>query len=232
MLSFNDAAEFAKISLREEGNRLKPNDWILFTQQAALHFSKDKPKEFLTDITGNGTGLYQLTTTVANWANRFSIVKRVEYPINNFPQTYLAADNFSKYKSSTDIEKLAFKDISPSAAETIRVTFTGLHTFNEQISTIDDQDKVTFCLLLAYYAAQALAADYLKANRSNLPNDSVDYSQKYRDMQDLANTLYKKYSEQVTGKTEAVKTYVTKLKNFNMTGKYGQKYLTVPEGDR
>ena len=66
----------AKVSLREDGNRLKPNDWQLIAEQSALHFSKDRPRKMLADITGNGTKVYTLTGTITGWVNRFSYFKK------------------------------------------------------------------------------------------------------------------------------------------------------------
>jgi len=222
----------AKVSLREDGNRLKPNDWQLIAEQSALHFSKDRPRKMLADITGNGTKVYTLTGTITGWVNRFSYFKKIEYPINSDPKIYLQSDNYSIYESATDTEQLVLKNDSPSASQILRVTFTSNHTFTDVTQTIDDQDKIAFCLLMAFYGAMALVSDFLKSNRSSLPNDSVDYSQKSRDMQALADSLFKKYSEIVTGKSEAVKSYGTYIKDFDMTGRYGNRYFTVPDGDR
>lgn len=231
-VTYNDGVELAKVSLREDRNRLNPNDWKLIAQQAVLHFSKDRPRKVIADITGNGTKIYTLSGVVASWGNRFSKFKKIEFPTNSDPKSYIQSDNYEIYESATDTEQLVFKDVSPSATQTIRATYTVVHTFNDTTSTIDDQDKIMFCLLMAHYAAQALVSDFLKANRSNLPNDSVDFSQKSKDMQALADALLKKYAELVSGKTEAVKSYGTFVKDYDMKSRYKTKYGTVPEGSR
>lgn len=231
-VSYNDGVALAKVSLREDGNRLKPADWMLIAQQATLHYSKDRPRQMVADITGNGTKSYNLTSSVTRWKNRFSFIQTLEFPVGNDPITFLQTDNYRIYKTATDVETLVLKNSAPSASKTMRINYTSYHQFDDTTSTIDDQEKVAFCLLMGFYAAMALISDFLKANRSNLPNDSVDYSQKSRDMQILADSLFKKYSELVTGKSESVKCYSTYIKDFDMLGRYRNKYYTVPEDSR
>lgn len=231
-VSYNAGVALAKVSLREDGNRLKAGDWLLITEQAALHFSKDRPRKMIADITGNGTKVYALSGTVTSWINRFSSIKKVEYPINSDPKSYLQSDNFSIYEAATDTEQLVLKNSAPSASETMRITYTSNHTFTDSTSTIDDQDKIAFCLLMAFYGAMALVSDFLKANRSNLPNDSNDFSQKGKDMQSLADQLFAKYSQLVSGKSETVKSYGSYNKDFDMLGRYKNRYGTVPEDGR
>ena len=224
--------ELARVSLREDAKRITPQDWILIAEQATLHFSKDKPREIVADVTGNNTNTYTLTSIITGWTNRFSYIKNVEFPIGDDPTTYIQSDKLKIYKSATDTEQLKFSEFSPASTTSFRISYTGLHTFTTATSTIDDLDKSVFCLLLAHYAAMALVSDFLKANRSNLPNDSVDFSQKSRDMQSLADVLLKKYSDLITGKTDSVKSYTTVLKDFDMTSRYKTRYFTVPEDSR
>lgn len=233
-VTYQSGIELAKVSLREDGNRLKPNDWILISEQAALHFSKDSPREMVASVTGNGTKTYTLTGTITTWVNRFSYIQKIEYPLNSDPVAYLPIDDFMIYKSDTDTEQLKLKNVAPSAAQTFLLHYISNHTFSSTstTTTIDDQDKIIFSILMAYYAAMAMYSDFLKPNRSSLPNDSVDFSQKAKDMSDLAALLLKKYTELLSGKTETLKSYATFTKDFDMVGRYGNSYFTVPEENR
>lgn len=231
-VSYNDGLNLAKVSLREDKNRLKPDDWIGIAEQTVLHFSKDAPRELVYDFTGNNTKQYTLSGVVTGWVNRFSKIKRIEYPINSDPITYIQGDNYQIYKAATDTEKLVLKSVQPSASQHFYMTYTGMHTFSTTTTTIDDQDKIIFCTLMAHYAAMALVSDFLKPNRSNLPNDSNDFSQKMKDMSDLASQLLKKYADLLSGKTESVKSYSTVVRDYDMVGRYGNRYFTVPDDER
>jgi len=231
-VAFNDGVALARVNLREDAAKLKPQDWIYFAEQARMHISRDRPRERLIDIAATGTKNYTLTGVVTGWITRFSKIRRIEFPSGKEPPVYLKEDAWQVYKPSTDSEQLKFLKETPGTGATIRLTFTSRHDLDPTTSTIDDDDKSLIALLLAHYAALALSADFLKANRSNLPNDSVDFSQKSEDMMDLANSLLKKYADLISGKTPEVKSYVTMYKDFDMKTRDESPFIIHPEDGR
>lgn len=233
MVSYNDGLEQSRVFLRENRNRLMPNDWILIAEQSRQHFSRDKPQALVFDITGNGTGIYTLTGVATNWANKFSSITQLEYPSGQPTPIYVDRNTYAMYRPSNTLEQLKFFSMSPTASETIRLSYSAPHVFAaNSTSTIDDLDKMLIGLLLAAYAALALSADFLKANRSNIQNDSVDFSQKSKDMSDLSDDLFKRYATMISGKTDGAKSYANAVKDFDMRTSFGDEFLIHDESTR
>ena len=228
-VSYNDGLAQARLFLREDAQRLKANDWLLIAEQARQHLSRDKPREVIADITGNATKTYTLGSgSTALWVVRFSKIRTVEYPTGSDPISTLQSGQWFLYRSATDTEQLKFVDDSPAASQTFRILFSTRHAFDPTTSSIDDDDKSIIALLLAHYGALALISDFLKPNRSNLPNDSVDFSQKAADMTTLAKELLEKYMSLVSGKSAEVKSYATLVKDFDMISSQGEDYILNP----
>jgi hypothetical protein len=203
------------------------------SEQARQRFSKDKPQMLIFDLPGTGAFLYTLTGVVTSWTNQFSIIEAIEYPTGNNPPTMLEHTDFRMYNPNSSTEQIRFLSSSPSSGSTARLTYTAQHAFAANVvSTIPDMEKESLAFLLAAYAAQALAADFLKPNRSNIPNDSIDFSQKSNDMQKLADKLFEKYSEAISGESTSVKSWATSIKDFDMRTSFGEPFLIHGEKDR
>lgn len=231
-VSYKDALEQARVFLREEKNRLTPTDWLLVAEQSRQHFSRDKPIQLIDDIAGDGTATYTLTATVTDWVNSVSTIESVEFPAGSQKPVYLPRNEFILYRPDNTNEELRFLYVTPTASETIRLKYTAPHSFDESDSTIADMDKMLIALLLAAYAAQALSADFLKPNRSNIPNDSTDFSQKSADLGALAAKLLKQYATMLRSMTDGAKSHYTFVKDFDMLTGFGDDYLVHSSKDR
>jgi hypothetical protein len=223
-VSYQAALRQARTFLREEGNRLTPPDWLLIAEQSRQHFSRDKPCQRIADIAATGAATFTLTGVVDGWITKSSRVEQIENPTGEQIPAMWKTDSFMLYRPSDSVEQLRFLDAVPANGTTIRMTYSVPHTFSEAASTINDQDLMLIGLLIASYAAQALQADFLKPNRSNLPNDSVDYSQKARDMGELSDRLLKQYSKMVAGTTEGAKQHFTFVRDYDMMTSVGTEY--------
>lgn len=237
-VSYNDILATAKTFLRENRTRIVPEDWNQIAEHARQQFSKDKPQDLIADVTGNGTSVYPLTshvgppiiTGLTSWTAGVSTIRSLEYPVSTTGEPeYVDRNEFMIYRPASGKEQLRLLGSSPTASETLRVRYTAPHSFSVTTSTIDDLDRGTFSLLAAAYAAQLLAADFLKSNTSNLSQDNSDFSQKSRDMQSLADSLFKKYASAVSSKTDGAKSYTTAIKDLDMKGSIGQSFLFHPE---
>lgn len=231
-VSYKDGLEQARVFLRENRNRLSPADWTIISEQGRQHFSRDKPSELIYDLTGNGTGVYTLTGVVTSWSNDFSQILTIESPTGENEPAMVERSTWKIYKPSSSSEQLKLFEITPDASETIRLTYTAPHSFSETTSTIGDNDKMLIGLLLAAYAAQALSADFLKANRSNIPNDSVDFSQKSKDMQALSDILFKRYATMIAGKTDGNVEPAYAQKDYDMLNTFGEEYIVHDKANR
>jgi len=101
--------------------------------QAATFYSNDRPNLTVVDITGAGS--FDLTLP-ALWQEGFSKIKFVEYPYeadNQEPQL-LDRDQWAIYQKPT-AKVLRLLDETPSANETVRVTYTRQHKIASTIAS-------------------------------------------------------------------------------------------------
>lgn len=231
-VAYEDAISQAKVFLRQHQARINPEDWIRISEQTRQHFNRDKPRELIGDITGDGTSTYTLTSIITGWSNRFSRIVSIEFPSGEQDPIILQTKKYFLYRPDNTNETLNFRFVTPGTNQTIRLNYTVPHTFSEQTSTIEDEDKMLFSLLIAHYAACVTASDFLNANRSNLANDSVSFSEKYNDMISLADKLKKTYTDMLTGGTEGKKTYASLNKDYDMITSYGQEFIVHLEDNR
>lgn len=95
-------------------------------------YSRHRPRQVVTDITGTGSSYYKLTGTVSGWVDDVSRVEAVEYPALDPASAsagapeYLEPWEWEIYLKSTDMY-LRLKTVQPSASETVRITFTAQH---------------------------------------------------------------------------------------------------------
>jgi len=231
-VTFEDATFQAKVFLRQHQTRIKPDDWIRIAEQTRQHFNRDRAQELVADITGSGVSIYTLNGIVAGWVNKFSLIREVEFPAGEQSPIILPRDKYTLYRPDNTDEQLKFLFTSPSAAQTIRLNYTVPHDFSKTASTIEDNDKMLVSLLMAHYAALVAGADFLNVNRSNLANDSSNFSQKYTDITDLSDKLLAKYADMLAGGTEGQKTFASINKDYDMIASYGQEYLIHERDNR
>ncbi len=232
LVKYQEAIDQAKVFLRGQGKRLLGVDWTRITEQSRMRFSKDKPRELVFDITGNGTSLYTLTAIATGWVNKFSQVTTLEYPANQQTPVFLQQEKWSIYRPDNTNEKLKLYQDAPTASQTMRLNYTVPHTLTNATSTIEDNDLELFAILAAHYAAQAMVSDLLQENRSNLNADSTDFSQKQNDMQALADKLLAKYTDAVKGKTGTVPSFKTALQDYDIFPSYGGGFIIHDEDSR
>lgn len=215
-LKFQDAQDQAKVFLRGQGKRIAPADWVRVLEQARIRFSKDKPRELVFSITGTGASLYTLTGIATGWVNKFSFISKIEYPYGAQKPSYISNDKWELYRPDNTNEKLKLYEHSPTASQTMLLSYSVPHTLSDSTSTIEDNDVELFSLLAAHYAAQAMVSDLLQDNRSNLQADTSDFSQKQNDMQALADKLLAKYVDSIKGKTGNIPVYTTAIQDYDM----------------
>src|SRR5260370_24274186 len=88
------------VVLRDGAAKLPSGDRDALLQQAILQrYSKDRPRELVSDQTGNGTALLAMPQigagpTLEVFADRFSTVLLIEFPLRLSPPGYLPAEEF------------------------------------------------------------------------------------------------------------------------------------------
>jgi len=76
---------------------------------------------------------------------------------------------------------LRFLEDKPATDESMRVTYTALHTCTDAACTVDDYDEESVQALAAGYFCNMLSAYYAQTQDSTISADSVDHSSKGRE---------------------------------------------------
>src|SRR5260370_1269489 len=98
--------------------------------QAVKRYSKDRPREMVTDLVGANNALLALPTGPGTppetFEDGFSIVRCIEFPVGNLPPTFLEGEDWLLYRTPAGL-KIALTSMVPQAADTLRVTWTVRH---------------------------------------------------------------------------------------------------------
>lgn len=159
--------------------RLTETQVDLAIVSAVQRYSKDRPKESVVDLTGNGTSFYSLallTGFVLDW----SIVRRIEYPAAPVATvgtpTFLTPGKDWSIHRTASVDYLRLTYASPSAAETVRVWFTIERIWTEASITVVSPDRNAVLALATSYALDVLANMSSDNLDTLIPSDTVDYA--------------------------------------------------------
>jgi len=173
--------------VKDDSGRLTDLDDYQPAIDAALErYSRHRPKELVKDLAGDGTHDLALP---AEWAEGFSQIRRVEYPIGDVPETLLEAADWTLYRSPTGLKLRLFEE-TPEATDTVRVTLTVGRLEADIIS--GDLDAVAS--LAASICLRTLAALHGQNSDSTLNADVVNHHSKADQYRRLADALEAEYN--------------------------------------
>ena len=153
--------------------------------------SRYRPREIVEKIDGDGGFDYKLSTKLSYWEEDFSVIRKVEYPVDDTDQTadILNEDEWEIYHKP-DGYYLRFKEDDPDTDEDIRVTYTTFHVCTMTANaTISNYDIEAVKILGASLLCEMLATYYSQSQDSTIDADSVDHSSKQRDYTQRAKAL-------------------------------------------
>lgn len=180
--------DLVKSKVKDDGERLTDLDDYLPSIAAALErYSKHRPDEDAADLAGSGG--HDLALPEA-WIEGFSRVVQVEYPVDQVPEEILPAGHWKLYRSPAGL-KLRLPYETPSAAESVRVTFT----VTREEATVVDGDLDAVACLAAAICLRTLAAAYAQTSDSSIQADVVNYQSKADQYRRLADSLEGKYND-------------------------------------
>lgn len=205
---------------------LAEDDKIKAIDHAVERFSQARPRVIVADITGNGGSDY---TPPTGWVDDWSAIKAIEYPAGNVPETYLEPGDYKIYQSPTT-KKIRLLTVKPTAAQTFRATFTGLHsvTTSSTTSTINDGDFRAVCHLAGSFACRMLAARYAQLSEPTLQADSVAHSSKAQEYSARARELYKVYAQHIGADPEVPPAGASVTQDWDRDFGWGEDKLTHP----
>lgn len=159
--------------------------------RAIQRYSKDRPREIVTDVSASGTPDQALPTgSGATFEDGFSEVEQLEYPVGNVPATILLSETWALYSTPSGLV-IRMYSAAPSAGQTIRVTWTARHASDG--STIPDQDFEAVCEFGASLGYAALAAVYAQTGDASIGADTINYRTKGQEYLALAKAAQKRY---------------------------------------
>ena len=205
----------------DSGKLTNPDDYKTGISAALMEYSKIKPLEVIDDIYANGTS--QVTLPVG-WTPEFSVVKSIEYPIGDFPQTLL--DNEDYYV--TDRSGIVTLSFTLAATERVRVTYTMLRTADD----VPDIDLYSFHLLAAAHCLEILANIFLQSGDSTIAADVVNYRSKSGEATARAKQLRKLHKEHMGIKEDDTTPAASAVTDLDMKYPGGSERLTHPRWAR
>lgn len=168
----------------DSGKLVDPTDYNNAVTAALARYSKGKPRTLVKDLPG--TDGHDLALPV-EWCPDFSAVTALEYPIGSVPADILQSACWALYQSPTTTV-IRLTDLSPAVAESVRCTFTALHT--EATLPVVDQEAVAD--LAAAICLLQLSAAYGNSMDNTIQADSVDHQSKTDQYRRLAQELRRK----------------------------------------
>lgn len=160
---------------------LDEEEKILAIGAAMKEHSKQRPLTIVEDIAGDG-GFDYAVADLASWSDGFSVIKTVEYPVDDDDETpdILQDDAWRIYEKPAG-KYLRFLENEPSATETFRATYTALHACTDAACTVQDFDEEAVQALASAHFCNMLSAYYAQTQDSTISADSVDHSSKGRE---------------------------------------------------
>lgn len=204
---------------------------IIAINSAIKEHSRHKPRIVPEDEAGTGGFDYALTL-LSHWAEGVSVIKSVEYPVDDTNETadILQDDAWCIYHKPSG-KVLRFLEDVPAATETLRVTYTALHICTDAECTIATFDEEAVQCLAAGYFCNMLATYYAQNQDSTIKADSVDHKSKSSDYAARARTYRKTYFSHM-GIEEGKTTAASVTKDQDIAGGWGGDRLTHPRKGR
>ena len=194
---------------------------------AVKKHSGHRPRIIVEDEIGNA-GFDYAITNLANWSDGFSVIRQVEYPVDDTDADadILQDDQWTIYEKPAG-KYLRFVQDKPATTESMRITYTAQHSCTDTECTIKaiDEDFVQF--LAAAYFCDMLATYYAQTQDSTIQADSVDHKSKASEYAARARVYRKLYYDHLGIKEgETVAASVTR--DQDMKSSWGGDKLTHP----
>lgn len=204
---------------------LEITEKILAISQAVKEHSRHRPQIVVEDFDGDG-GFDYAISGFASWSDGFSVIKSVEYPVDDIDETpdILDDDGWMLYKKPAG-NYLRFKEDKPTADEAFRVSYTALHTCTDSACTIEAFDEEAVQALASGFFCDMLATFYAQNQDSTISADSIDHTSKSRDYAARAKSYRKIYFDHL-GIKEGQAPAASVTRDQDLKGSWGSDKLT------
>lgn len=176
--------------IQDDAAKLSSGEVVAAIEEAiAGRYSKDRPRQAVADLAGDGTAYEFALTSIGGWDEGFSQIRAIEYPRGQATPAYLDSSAWSIYSSPTG-RSLRFPGPLASGSHA-RVSFTAPHAVDA--STLPVSELYAIGALAAALAARRLAAVYAQTGDSSIVADTVNYRGKSAEYLALARHLEQDY---------------------------------------
>jgi len=199
---------------------------IFAISKAVKAYSATRPRAVSEDEDGNG-GFDYAITLLAEWAEGFSVIKSVEYPVDDTEQAaaLLQDDAWQIYSKPAGKYLRLLRD-TPEATEDLRITYTALHLCTDTECTIPASDEEAVQMLAAAEFCDMLATYYAQTQDSTIQADSVDHKSKAGEYAARARTYRKAYTDHMGTANGPAAASVTR--DQDTAGSWGADKMTHP----
>jgi len=174
--------------VRDDAGQIQPADRDDAIALAVSRYSNDRPDTRVEDIVSAG-GRY--LDYPAGWQADFSALQSLEYPVGEFPPSYLSGADWTIYASPV-AEQILLR-ITLDAGDTVRASYTVRRVLDDTTDTIPAGDREAVASYAAAVLCEALASYYSGDSDSTIQADSVDHASKAREFASRARGLRKRY---------------------------------------
>lgn len=183
--------------LKDSAGKLSKADIDAAIDEAVnIRFSCDRPRTIISDVTGNDSNDLPITDLEGQngetWESGFSVVKWVEFPVGNVPESFIDPSDWRIYCSPTETFLRLLATV-PQDSDTLRVTWTVRHTPN----TVPAGDFEAVCAYCAALCFEMMAASYIQTVDQAIAGDTVNYRTKAQECLTVAKAHRKRYFDHI-----------------------------------
>lgn len=163
------------------------DDYEIAIESALSTYSKHRPDERTSPISGNGGHDYSLPF---DFIEGFSRIVTIEYPVERVPAEYVDDDGYTLYKGTAG-RKLRLLADTPGSTEIFNLTYT----VSREIENVIPTDTDALAALAAAICLEILASAYAQTSDSTIGADSVNYKTKSSEFAARAKAMRKLYQQ-------------------------------------
>ena len=160
--------------VRDDANRITPEQVDTAIGQAAARLSRELPRERLVQSAGVSG---QVLDTPAGWVVGLSRVIDIEYPVGSVPRELLDAQRVTLLDQVDGTQKIGLTDALP-AASTVRIKYSAPHAIDDQQDTVPDHLRWGVACMAASILCGQLASAYANQTDSTISADAVEHKSK------------------------------------------------------
>ncbi len=226
-MNYNEILEATKRKVADPSDVQDGKIWETMINEAVDRYSRHRPLEKVEDIPGAGTFNVALPS---DYLDGFSYIKTVEYPFVATQQNPTIIKQGRDYKEYRDASTVVLRMLraTPTASETVRLTYTTVHVLTTSATTIPRVDEQAVVNLSASLMCEALAAEFEKRTRSSMPETTFDLRSKANEYQTQADRYNRIWMEMMGISADGAPGAAIGVADFDMRLSNNQEPLTHP----